>query len=309
MIARCLPSAVGLALVAYGAGCWPAPAQQFDLRSLPRVDRAYEQKVDSITQRRLLPFRGSASIVPDRAADFMVSIGLAGVGQQRGHYCGGVLIAPRWVLTAAHCVAETGPSDGTSRTRTLDPAGIKLLGGQNTLLRDSGAQSPVRIIVHPDFRLTAKGVPENDLALLRVPEGFSGAPAPIASDALAEMVLRPDERIFIYGWGTATFNPESTVSATLLFASVDNVERAKCNESYGGAVTEGMFCAGLGTADSCQGDSGGPAFGFNAEGTPMLVGITSWGAGCTQQRFPGVYVNIVKYRRWIDDTIRAGARP
>ena len=63
-----------------------------------------------------------------------------------------------------------------------------------------------------------------------------------------------------------------------------------------------MFCAGLGVADSCQGDSGGPAVRY-VDGEGFLVGIISWGAGCTQKKFPGVYVNAGKYNGWINETI------
>ena len=61
-----------------------------------------------------------------------------------------------------------------------------------------------------------------------------------------------------------------------------------------------MFCAGTkeGGKDACQGDSGGPAI-FQNE----LVGATSWGIGCGQATYPGVYTDVAIYRSWIDSKL------
>ena len=73
---------------------------------------------------------------------------------------------------------------------------------------------------------------------------------------------------------------------------------------YDGRVSDSMFCAGLGFADACQGDSGGPAIGY-VNGVRYLVGITSWGVGCTNKKYPGVYVNVTKYAGWISASVGA----
>lgn len=78
------------------------------------------------------------------------------------------------------------------------------------------------------------------------------------------------------------------------------VNRDRCNEVYsatGYPITDVMFCAGsfTGEFDSCGGDSGGPLV-YNGQ----LIGLVSWGAGCAEWGYPGVYTKISALRPWID---------
>jgi secreted trypsin-like serine protease len=220
-----------------------------------------------------------------------------------GHFCGGVAVAPSWVLTAAHCVVAA-PSGEIRSNRAVETSGLDVLAGTNALAHGGTARVVGRIVIHPEFRVVRERVPENDLALVHLTGGPPLVPIKRPPQAAIADLLKDGNRIRIFGWGTSSFDPEGAVSNTLLYAFVPVQGRAKCNAPtvYDGLVGESMFCAGLGFADACQGDSGGPAIGY-FNGEKYLVGITSWGVGCTNKSYPGVYVNVAAYSRWIDDTV------
>ena len=78
--------------------------------------------------------------------------------------------------------------------------------------------------------------------------------------------------------------------------TVPFVNEETCKDAYGSSsITEGMICAGKAGKDSCQGDSGGPMINLVRE----QVGIVSWGYGCAEAGYPGVYTRVSKYASWI----------
>lgn len=89
--------------------------------------------------------------------------------------------------------------------------------------------------------------------------------------------------------------PGSSYPSKLHCVNVNIVKNSDCNarNSYNGAILKGMFCAGVrgGGKDACQGDSGGPVKYNN-----QVVGATSWGYGCAQAEYPGVYADVAVYR-------------
>lgn len=74
------------------------------------------------------------------------------------------------------------------------------------------------------------------------------------------------------------------------------IDREDCNKDYDGRITDFMICAADTNKDSCQGDSGGPLFDMKSQ---KLVGVVSWGYGCADPQYPGVYSNIAKQLDWI----------
>jgi secreted trypsin-like serine protease len=276
------------------------------LRLLPSFRSAIQARTKAIAAGIERPtFVGAASIAPRHGFPWMASIQLKGVLRTVGHFCGGVAVAPGWVLTAAHCVSVAQQPGGAAVA--ADPNGLQVVTRSNVLFAGGDERAVADVVLHDGYRITEKGVPQNDLALLRVEGEPNLVPLPLSTERqAAELLTQEGAKLRIFGWGTATFDPVGAISNNLLYAFVDVVDRKQCNAShvYAGAVDENMFCAGIGTADSCQGDSGGPVNAY-ADGRMVLVGIISWGVGCTQENYPGVYANVAKYEDWIRRTIGA----
>ncbi|NXA43948.1 KLK8 protein, partial [Eudromia elegans] len=154
-----------------------------------------------------------------------------------------------------------------------------------------------QLIGHPRYDPATK---DSDLMLVKLllPVHVNERVKPLP---LASRCPLPGQTCQISGWGSTT-SPEVNFPEDLRCAKVSIVEQERCQRSYPGSVTANMVCAGehSSRADSCQGDSGGPLV---CDG--RLQGIVSWGPGvCGDPQKPGVYVNICKYTRWIQDTMR-----
>ncbi|MFE6872359.1 serine protease [Kitasatospora sp. NPDC057692] len=196
------------------------------------------------------------------------------------HFCGGAVLDPGTVVTAAHCVAGTGADALTVRAGSLQHA-------------SGGVRAKVAsVLVHPSY---SSATLDNDLALLRLATPLAGSG--IAALPLAAAGTDPaDGGAQVSGWGAVV--QDGPLSATARLVSVPLIGRDRCRAEYGPAnVTDGMICAGedAGGKDACQGDSGGPLVLGG-----VLVGVVSWGLGCGRPGYAGVYTRIGALRPWID---------
>ena len=209
-------------------------------------------------------------------------------------FCGGSIVSADWIVTAAHCLPG------------MSAAGIEVLAGVTSLGEPGSTRVAVQeIISHPQYDDSTL---ENDIALLKLatPLDLSGAEKTLIALPFAEQSSSwpaAGDPATVSGWGN-TSTTSAAYSADLMAVVVDvltDPSETQCG-SYptNGYLPEQMLCAAeisLGK-DSCQGDSGGP-LAVEVRGSWTLAGIVSWGYGCADPLYPGVYTRVTSYLDWI----------
>lgn len=287
----CVAALVGGALLA------ASPSAAGEVRPTPRVVNGTPGGADAAP--------GLVSLVSADALHY--------VGWRSAHECGGTLIRPDVVLTAAHCVQ--GPDGGVR-----EPANLRVgsPGSDGTLSGIRASSRARAIVMHPQW----------SLATLRYDAALVFLDTPLAASTVVD-VVRPDEerpltatgaRLQSSGWGSLAEDAVDTPDQ-LNVADLEAFPAGSCGAGQPHTIDgvhffghsrvadpETMLCAGgvRGGArvDTCQGDSGGPL--LSGSGPPRLVGIVSWGYGCAG-KLPGVYTRVATLTPWIAEALEAGA--
>jgi trypsin len=215
-------------------------------------------------------------------------------------FCGGSLVAPNIVITAAHCTYDVFDNDNNFD----DPANFSAITGRTRLSSNAGQEIPVSEI---HFFTNGAGKPlynpntsEWDVVFLKLAShSVSGTIKIAGADERASWAA--GKSAHATGWGNTMFGTP-TYQDDLHEVQVPIVADSTCGSlaDYGSDFhPQTMVCAGEAGKDTCQGDSGGPLVVPGPTGAYRLVGDTSWGAGCGLPGKPGVY------GRLADDPMRS----
>ncbi|HEX3318553.1 MAG TPA: serine protease [Solirubrobacteraceae bacterium] len=194
----------------------------------------------------------------------------------QGQFCGATVASPTAVITAAHCVVNTGiPS-------------FQVVTGSDALSAGGQRLDVTGVSVDPGYRPGRTG---HDAAVVQLASPTASPAVTVATPDEAGLAA-PGTRLLLTGWGLVANNDRATPD-NLQEADITAASNKRCRVDYQAAFSgTKMICTTGGLPDACKGDSGGPLVSLNAP-APTLVGIVSFGGQrCGDRRHPGVYTRV-----------------
>ena len=192
------------------------------------------------------------------------------------HFCGGSLIAKDMVLSAAHCGGGS----------------VNVIIARDVLTDSDGESIDVaQKNFHPGYDKNSNEN-NNDFLVLKLARSTTANAVPVKLNP-SSSIPSDGADVTVVGWGVTNENSNS-VSNNLMEVEVTSSSNSDCAASYGfSMITDAMLCAADPSQDSCQGDSGGPlVLKGNTAGDDVQVGVVSWGYGCADPNYPGVYARV-----------------
>ncbi|MBK5222918.1 MAG: cell wall-binding repeat-containing protein [Acidimicrobiia bacterium] len=242
----------------------------------------------------LVPYIVGGSPSPPSTWPAMVALVSSDGSDGLRQFCGGTLVRPDLVVTAAHC-AEVNDF-------YLDPTGLSVLAGRTDLSHGGGELIAVSsVTLHPSWnRVSLSG----DLALLHLAHDAQQQVAPFV-DRDVEPHWATEPAATIVGWGGTT--TQGTSSSVLLQRSVEVLSDDACATRFSSYYQAGFdLCAGGVGYGTCHGDSGGPLYATDRSGVQSLVGVISRGVkDCGTA--PGVMTRLAAYADWVRETTMSDA--
>jgi secreted trypsin-like serine protease len=201
----------------------------------------------------------------------------------RGQFCGGSIIAPDAILTAAHCIVDTRASE------------VDVVSGR-LRLSDTPAGERVRvtkIVPHPDYDTRTL---HNDFAVLRLAKPLETPPVTLADDGDAPLTNQ-GTLVASAGWGLVKNDGPSSDDLRWVRLSVRLT--GDCRRPYPDYDRRLQVCAASRNGDTCSGDSGGPLVAGDGADAKLLGVVSFGGVRCLDQKKPGVYARVSAVREWV----------
>jgi secreted trypsin-like serine protease len=211
---------------------------------------------------------------------------------QQDSSCGASFLGDKWVLTAAHCV--------DSPNAFL----FKMNVGEYDL--SDGAEKAIgiaNIYIHPEYNEDAIN---NDIAIIELNESVNAPAIQLADKETTRQLAQNNSAAIVAGWGGRTGyvageGPTGDFPDILHKVELNLLSNEACKlKLTGDTITDAMLCADSPLEKgSCQGDSGGPIVVDTNTGIQQ-VGIVSFGIGCADPNYPGVYTRVAEFTDWLD---------